>query len=157
MGNQTYRTTHGTRNSPAVLVSNKTEKSFFQFGVNNTNENTFWKWGDDNLFPYALAALSRKSTTHRRIINDKADYISGKGISYDKTDTILSNMVDCANGDRESLRHVLNKIAFDKCLLGNAFVEIITDESHSFLSFYHQDASKCRLNKDKTHIILHHN
>jgi len=42
------------------------------------------KWGDDNLFPNALALMARRSVTHRRIINDKADYISGKGFSCDE-------------------------------------------------------------------------
>ena len=31
------------------------------------------------------------------------------------------------NGDGESLRQVLNKLAFDKALFGNAFLEIVTD------------------------------
>ena len=39
----------------------------------------FWRWGTDTNLPEALALLSRRSTAHRRIINDKADYISGKG------------------------------------------------------------------------------
>ena len=40
-----------------------------------------WRWGDDNLFPLALAEMFRRSVTHRRIVNDKADYIAGKGFS----------------------------------------------------------------------------
>ena len=28
--------------------------------------------------------MARRSVTHRRIINDKADYISGKGFSCDE-------------------------------------------------------------------------
>ena len=60
------------------------------------------------------------------------------------------------NGDGESLRQVLNKLAFDKSLFGNAFLEIVTDETHSFLSLYHQDATHCRVAKDSQHIILHH-
>ena len=47
-------------------------------------ETGYWHWGSDNLFPNALAAMSRLSTTHRRIINDKADYISGKGFVCDR-------------------------------------------------------------------------
>ncbi|MEG0656505.1 MAG: phage portal protein, partial [Mucinivorans sp.] len=38
-----------------------------------------WRWGQDNMLPIALTALSRSSVTHRRIIIDKADYISGRG------------------------------------------------------------------------------
>ena len=116
----------------------------------------FWRWGDDNLFPVALALMSRRSTTHRRIINDKADYISGKGFSFDSSNNTLERLVERANGDGETLRQVLNKLAFDKALFGNAFIEIVTDEKHSFLSLHHQDASLCRVAKAGRGVILHH-
>ncbi len=61
--------------------------------------------GDENemdctvrTYPAALAQLSRRSTTHRRIINDKADYISGKGFSLDHENHALARIVECANG-----------------------------------------------------------
>lgn len=117
----------------------------------------YWHWGSDNRFPAALAAMSRRSTTHRRIINDKADYIAGKGFAYDTSSPLLCRMVARANGSGESLRQVISKIAFDKSLFGNAFLEIVTDEAHSFLALYHQDASRCRLARDSHHVLLHHN
>lgn len=121
-----------------------------------SNEN-FWRWGDDNLFPNALAMMARRSTTHRRIINDKADYISGKGFSCDeKQEPILNAFIHHVNNQGETLRQLLNKLAFDKSLFGNAFLEVVTDEKHSFLSLYHQDASRCRVARDSQHIILHH-
>ena len=116
----------------------------------------FWRWGVDNNMPEALALLSRRSTAHRRIINDKADYISGKGFNYDTSVPLLGEMVYKVNGEGESLRQVLNKLAFDKSLFGNAFLEIVTDDSHSFLALYHQDATRCRVAKDSSHILLHH-
>ena len=116
----------------------------------------FWRWGTDNNLPEALALLSRRSTAHRRIINDKADYISGKGFNYDCAVPLLGNMVERANGEGESLRQVLNKLAFDKSLFGNAFLEVVTDENHSFLSLHHIDATRCRVAKDSQHILLHH-
>ncbi|CDN31555.1 hypothetical protein BN938_1468 [Mucinivorans hirudinis] len=118
--------------------------------------NEVWKWGSDNLLPVALANLARQSATHRRIINDKADYIAGRGFSADESNPRLDFLVKNANGQRETLRNVLQKVAFDKCLFGNAFVEIVTDSTGSFLSLYHQDASKCRLSKDRKYVVLHH-
>ncbi len=144
------------RNSTLFITKNQIDP-FVSIRSSITENSQYWKWGDDNLFPYALAMLSRRSTTHRRIINDKADYISGKGISYDKTLPALAGTVECVNGNGESLRQLLNKLAFDKSLLGNAFMEIVTDEKHTFLSLFHQDATKCRLSKDKNHVIMHHN
>ncbi len=116
----------------------------------------WWKWGSDNLFPTALAQLARRSTTHRRIINDKADYISGKGFVCPEEAVRTRFFIDNANSRGESLRQVLNLLALDKALFGNAFVEVVTDSQHSFLALFHQDASKCRLAKDGAHVLLHH-
>ena len=141
--------------SQKVAVINNRVEPFIKIGATTVDSNLFWRWGDDNLFPIALSAMSRKSTTHRRIINDKADYISGKGFTYDTANPILKSFVECANGDSETLRKILNKVAFDKSPFGNAFIEVVTDEAQSFISMFHQDASKCRVAKDKKHIILH--
>lgn len=122
-----------------------------------SHDEHFWRWGDDNLMPEALALMSRRSTVHRRIINDKADYISGKGFSCDSEEALLSTLILRANSSGESLRKVLNKLAFDKSLFGNAFLEIVTDSKGSFLSLYHQDASRCRVCRDSKHILIHHN
>ena len=117
----------------------------------------FWRWGDDNLFPIALAQMARRATTHRRIINDKADYIAGKGFICDESrQPELAAFIRCVNGEGESLRQVLSKLAFDKGLFGNAFLEVVTDPSHSLLALYHQDASRCRLARDSERVIIHH-
>ena len=120
------------------------------------SDRDFWRWGSDNRLPSTLAALSRRSTAHRRIINDKADYISGKGVAFDREVPLLGAFVERVNGDNESLRRVINKIAFDKSLFGNAFLEVVTNADHTFLSLYHQDASRCRVARDSQHVLLHH-
>ena len=139
-----------------VAVGNKTPEPLFAISPKVVSDEKFWRWGDDNMMPYALSLMSRRSTTHRRIINDKADYITGKGFSYDDQQPLLKSLVERANGESESLREVVARLAFDKALMGNAFLEIVTDEERSFLSLYHQDASRCRLARDGKHIILHH-
>lgn len=116
----------------------------------------FWRWGSDNLFPNALSLLARRATIHRRIINDKADYISGKGFIVADEAVRTRAFIARANSSGESLRQVLNYLALDKALFGNAFVEVVTDSQHSFLALFHQDASRCRLAKDGLHAILHH-
>ena len=87
---------------------------------------------------------------------DKADYIAGKGFSFDEQQPLLSQIVAQANGAGDSLREVICRLAFDKALMGNAFLEVVTDEEHSFLALYHQDASRCRVARDSKHIIMHH-
>ena len=139
-----------------VAVANRKQESLFAFSSRAVESEKFWRWGDDNLLPSALSLMSRRSTTHRRIINDKADYIAGKGFSYDEQVPLLAQIVERANGEGDSLRRIIYRLAFDKALMGNAFLEIATDEEHSFLSLYHQDASHCRLARDSQHVLLHH-
>ena len=140
----------------AVGVADRTDP-YYALGSSRVESDKFWRWGDDNLFPAALALMARRSTTHRRIINDKADYISGKGFTCDEAQQPqLAAFVRCVNGRGESLRQVLGKLAFDKSLFGNAFLEAVTDPGHTFLSLYHQDASRCRVARDSKHILLHH-
>ena len=139
-----------------VAVANTTSEPLFALSSRKVQSEKFWRWGDDNMMPSALSLMSRRSTTHRRIINDKADYIAGKGFSYDESKPILGHMVRSANGSGDSLREIVSRLAFDKALMGNAFLEVITDKEHSFLALYHQDASRCRLCRDSQHILLHH-
>ena len=143
--------------SAAVAVGNRSPEPLFALSGRTVQSDKFWRWGDDNMLPYALSLMSRRSTTHRRIINDKADYIAGKGFAFDERLPLLGRLAERVNGDGESLRTVLSRLAFDKSLMGNAFLEIVTDEKRSFLSLYHQDASRCRIARDGRHVMLHHN
>ena len=140
-----------------VAVQNKRPSSLFAISAESVQSDRYWRWGDDNMMPYALSLMSRRSTTHRRIINDKADYIAGKGFSFNDEEPLLRELIGRANGAGDSLREVVCRLAFDKALMGNAFLEVVTDQEHSFLSLYHQDASRCRLARDNKHVILHHN
>ena len=112
----------------AVGVADRTDP-YYALGSSRVESDKFWRWGDDNLFPAALALMARRSTTHRRIINDKADYISGKGFTFDPEVPLLGAFVAQVNGSGESLRQVCSKLSFDKSLFGNAFLEVVTDES----------------------------
>ena len=58
-----------------ISVGNRKAEPLFALSGKVVQSDKFWRWGDDNLLPNALSLMSRRSTTHRRIINDKADYI----------------------------------------------------------------------------------
>jgi hypothetical protein len=138
----------------AVAVVDRTDP-YLSLGAGRVESDEFWRWGDDNLFPAALALMARRSTIHRRIINDKADYVSGKGFVCDEAQPRLAAFIRRAN-ERESLRQVVNRLAYDKALFGNAFLEVATDPARSFLALWHQDASRCRVARDSARILLHH-
>ena len=65
-----------------VATQNRSEPLLGSGAGGATATNKVWRWGGDNMLPYALSLLARRSVAHRRIINDKADYISGKGCTY---------------------------------------------------------------------------
>ncbi len=138
-----------------IAVTNRTDPYCRDSRVAYHNEK-FWRWGDDNLFPSALATMSRRSAVHRRVINDKADYIAGKGVAYDVQIPLLESFVGCVNSQGETLRQIISKLAFDKTLFGNAFLEVVCDANKTSLSMFHIDASKCRIASDTKHVIVHH-
>lgn len=111
-----------------------------------------WKWGANNLMPEALATLSRSSPIHRRIIIDKADYISGRGFKCE--DRRVTEFAMCCNANGQSLRAVMQRVALDKCFFGNAAVEIVVSDGK--IAIYHQDISRARLAKDKSKMVLSH-
>ena len=104
-----------------VAIANRRAEPLLTLSSRTVQSDKFWRWGEDNMMPYALSLMSRRSTPHRRIINDKADYIAGKGFSYDDEQPLLAQFVGQANGDGDSLREVICRLAFDKALMGNAF------------------------------------
>ena len=98
-----------TKNTSRNLyVRGNTVNPFAAAGPDKAGNERYWRWGSDNLFPNALALMSRRSPTHRRIINDKADYISGKGFTCDPERRTLAAIAERANGAGESLRVILN-------------------------------------------------
>ena len=139
-----------------AATRNRTEPLMGSVSGSVLSNDKVWLWGDDNMLPSALSIMSRRSVTHRLIINDKADYIAGKGIAFSEEIPLLGDIVRHANGSGETLRSVIARLALDEAMFGNAFMEVVTDESHSFLSFYHVDASTCRLARDSQHVIMHH-
>lgn len=92
-----------TKTKSLVAVGNRTVEPLFSLSPRVVQSEQFWRWGDDNMLPYALSLMSRRSTTHRRIINDKADYIAGKGFSYDEEQQLLARLVERANGAGDTL------------------------------------------------------
>ncbi len=139
-----------------IVVTNRNEP-YMKYGARVQHKSDkYWRWGDDNLFPLALSAMSRRAAAHRRIINDKADYIAGRGVVCDLQSPLLSAFVGRVNSSGETLRQLLSKIAFDKILFGNAFVEVVCDEQRTTLSMFHHDASRCRVAIDSEHILMHH-
>ena len=113
----------------------------------------WYLFGTDNLFPQALAALNRRSPTHRGIINFKTIYIAGdKFFTEDKK---LEKYLKLVNNENESLKKVYKKLVLDKQGQGNAYLELVKDTKGSFLNLFHKDATKCRVKREGKAILLH--
>lgn len=137
-----------------TAIANRTEPLLGSVAVAKSERVDIWNWGDDNMLPYALSLLARRSVAHRRIINDKADYIAGKGMVCSDKIPLLRHISESANGSGETLRSVISRLALDSAMFGNAFLEVVTDERRSFISLYHIDASKCRIAQDSAHVVV---
>ena len=107
--------------------------------------------GVSNDWPNALAALYRKSSTHRALINSKTHYITGSNFATENER--LSTFLDNSNS-QESFRDVHRKLVKDKLLTGNAYWQLVYTEDGSFLNTFHIDSTKCRLSKDGKKVLI---
>ena len=110
-------------------------------------------FGTDNLFPQGLAILNRRASTHRSILNNKVIYSLGRGF-ITEGNVALENFIKQVNNNRESLRKVLKKIFNDYYSFGNAYLEVVLVDNGQ-PQFYHHDATKVRIHKERTHVIIH--
>lgn len=148
------------------LNDNSTEVKFASSVVSTTSASTikekskvdhnprdYVAFGDDNLFPQGLAILNRRSSTHRSILNNKVIYSLGRGFITEGNKD-LERFVKQVNNKRESLRKVLKKIFNDWYSFGNAYLEVVLVKNGE-PQFYHHDATKVRIHKDRQHVIIH--
>ncbi len=109
-----------------------------------------WQWGSNNLLPQALLELSHNSPIHRRILQDKANYIAGQGFKCN--DPRVELLTECCNAELQSLRAVINRVALDKTIFGNGLIEIASHDGG--VAIWHQDVTKMRLAKDGEQVVL---
>ncbi len=110
-------------------------------------------FGHDNMFPQAIAQLTRKSPTHRGIINWKNTYITGCGFSTENKDT--KDWVESCNGKDQSLQLITEYLKFDILSSGNGYLEIVFDPKTSVTNFYHRDHTTCRVSRDGKSILIY--
>lgn len=96
-------------------------------------------FGDNNLFPQAVAHLIRHSGVHRGILQSKHRYVCGKG--FEQNDS-LDEVVRNANPN-ESLHQVLKKVFRDKIDSGIGYIQVVRYQGG--ISLFHTDYTKCRV------------
>ena len=149
------------------LANNPTEQNTFSSSVISTtsastikepskvdyNSLDYISFGTDNLFPQGLSILNRRSATHRSILNNKVTYSLGRGFITENNDR-LAQYIKQVNSKRESLRKVLKKIFNDWYSFGNAYLEVVLIPNGD-PQFFHHDATKARISKDRKNVIFH--
>jgi hypothetical protein len=118
------------------------------------NSRDYISFGTDNLFPQGLAILNRRSSTHRSILNNKVIYSLGRGF-ITENNSPLEDFLLSVNNRRESLRKVLKKLFNDWYSFGNAYLEIVLMPNGQPMMFFHKDATRARIHKDREHVIFH--
>lgn len=114
-------------------------------------------FGADNLFPQALALITRRSPVHRSIIYWKTKFIVGD--SFLCRDAKVTEFIKSVNAKGESLRKVFRRLDLDYNTGGNAYMEVIKYKGGFNLD--HHDFTKCRVkdiekSTNKTPAILIH-
>ena len=118
-----------------------------------SNYEIFIPFGVDNLLPTQLNQLAREVPVHRAILNSKATYFSGKGLTT--VNPLLKKLILQPSNTHQSLDTVFSYLFQDFLTIGNAYMEIITNSKRSFTYLYHIDSSKCRLSSIDDDILIH--
>src|SRR3990167_1091503 len=116
------------------------------------NQNIWTPFGTDNLFPQAIAELSRKSPSLRSVLNWKTNYVAGDGFITDTKDKKLIKFLEEVNPE-ESAADMIEKSIFDRFSSGNTYIEIVLTSGG--MNIFHKDHTTCRVSKDKKHILLY--
>jgi hypothetical protein len=79
--------------------------------------------------------------------------VVGKGLTSD--DPVLQQIIKNPNNTFEDFNTIFRRLVFDYILIGNAYLEIITNDKHSFVYYFHLDSSKCRLSSVTNDVLIH--
>ena len=138
----------------ALHVGNKVPPPPEEKRVGDINTRDYEPFGSNNLFPQELVKLTKQSPLHRGILNSKVIYVTGKGFESDN-DALLDHFREV--NPTENLRQVYSKLLRDFYEFGNAYMEIVTDSSRTFMNWFHKDSTTCRVIKGGGSVIIHPN
>tara|TARA_R110002167_G_scaffold305358_1_gene509493 strand:- start:2284 stop:3576 length:1293 start_codon:yes stop_codon:yes gene_type:complete len=140
-----------------AFVSTEVPITPVELKATDQNNKDYIPFGSDNLYPQALASLCRKSISLRGTLDSKVIYTVAAGFKIDEGNTAGTDFIDSVNSKEQSLSEVYEDFSTDKNYIGNAYLEIVTDNAQKEISFNHIQAVKCRVSKDKESILIHPN
>lgn len=138
-----------------AFVSSEVPVAPVEIKETDRNRLDYIPFGSDNLFPQALAALNRKSISLRGVLESKTIYTVAGGFKVEEGNSLAEEFIESVNSNGQSLTDVYENHSVDKNIIGNAYLEVVTDNSQKEIAFNHIQAVKCRLSKDKESILIH--
>jgi len=106
-----------------------------------------------NVYINDLARRSRRSSTHSAILSSKLAYTVGTDFVYESDlKPNEQSWVDDINAKGQSLRDVFSLLSKDYITFGNAWIQSVKVQGRT--NYYHIDATKVRIKKDRSAIIV---
>lgn len=118
-----------------------------------TNEYVSFFDSSNNVYINDLARRARRSSTHSAILSSKLAYTVGTDFIYDRDlKPIEESWTNDINANGQSLRDVFNLVGKDYITFGNAWIQSVKVQGRT--NYYHIDATKVRIKKDRSAIIV---
>lgn len=111
-------------------------------------------WGENNNYPNYLLELCKRDSIHSAIINGKADYVFGKGLTYSKENisvvqqATIQNFLNRAN-DSENWNDILRKTCKNFEIFEGFAWQIIWNVGGKIKDVYVMQTAKIRTSKDR--------
>jgi len=140
-----------------AFVSTEVPVTPVEIKETDNNQQDYIPFGSDNLYPQALASLSRKSISLRGILNSKTIYTVAGGFQLEENDAKGTEFIESVNGKGQSLNDIYENYSIDRNFSGNSYLEIVIDNKQTELAINHIQSVKCRVSKDRESIIVHPN
>lgn len=122
-----------------AAIDKMVEKSIPSFEESEGRGKNYVLWGEGNSFPNYLYDLFTSVTTLRSIINGTADMVAGDDVTVNFENFNLE-----VNKKGEKAYDLINNIARDILIYGNAFVQVIRNKVGGIAELYHLNSKYVR-------------
>lgn len=125
-----------------AAIDKNVEKAIPSFEESEGRGKNYIIWGENNMFPNYLYDLFTSVTSLRSIINGTADFVSG-----DEVIVNVDGFSKEVNKKGDTAYDLVNSVARDLLIYGNAFVQVIRNKAGGISELYHLSSKYVRSSK----------